>query len=179
MTLKKITVTKEIWEKLTKIKKILQETQKEQEIGWDNVFLMFLKNYEISKKREELLAIPTKIHNNSISSKSDQKLDPRLGIPPMPKKKPIKVNINKKQMRILAKKETKSTKYILIECNMCGSKPILMPVPKKLVLESKDPVVDVSYVHGNPEHVIVAQLDHDFQVRRRRVSQVVYEKDYS
>ncbi|MCF2139021.1 MAG: hypothetical protein K9W44_03080 [Candidatus Lokiarchaeota archaeon] len=179
MTLKKITVTKEIWEKLTEIKKDLQETQKEQEIGWDNVFIMFLKNYEISKEKEELLAIPTKLNNNSISSKSNQKLDPTLGIPPAPKKKPIKVDIDKKQMRILAKKETKSIKYILIECNMCGSKPILMPVPKKLVLESKDPVVDISYVHGNPEHVIVAQLDHDFQVRRRRVSQVVYEKDYS
>ena len=51
MTLKKITVTKEIWEKLTEIKKDLQETQKDQEIGWDNVFIMFLKNYEISTSR--------------------------------------------------------------------------------------------------------------------------------
>ncbi len=38
-----------------------------------------------------------------------------------------------------------------------------MPVPKKLVLDAKEPVVDVSYVHGDPQHVVVAQLDHDFQ----------------
>ena len=54
----------------------------------------------------------------------------------------------------------------------------MMPVPKDLVLTASEPVVDVSYIHGDPEHVLVAQLDHDFQVRRRRASWVVYEKDY-
>ena len=54
----------------------------------------------------------------------------------------------------------------------------MMPVPKSLVLDASEPVVDVTYAHGDPEHVVVAQLDHDFQVRRRRASHIVYEKDY-
>ena len=101
-----------------------------------------------------------------------------LHIPTAPKKKPISIEITPEEMKILASKETQDTKYILIECQICGSKPIMMPVPKKLVLEAKEPVVDVSYVHGNPKHVIVAQLDHDFQVRRRRASWVVFEEDF-
>ncbi len=54
----------------------------------------------------------------------------------------------------------------------------MMPVPKKEILNAKEPVVDIAYTHGTPEHVVVAQLDHDFQVRRRRACEVVYEKDY-
>lgn len=122
----------------------------------------------------------TKINAPKVPSKiSPPALNPSaLHIPPAPKKKPVKLEIDKDDLERLSKRETAETKYILIECQFCGSKPIMMPVPKRTVLESQDPVVDISYVHGEPEHVIVAQLDHDFQVRRRRASWVVFEKDY-
>jgi hypothetical protein len=101
-----------------------------------------------------------------------------LGIPTVPKKKPIVIQADMKKMEDLSKKETPETKYILIECAICGAEPIVMPVPKKLVKDASEPVVDVTYCHGNPAHVIVAQLDHDFQVRRQRASWIVFEKDY-
>ncbi len=103
--------------------------------------------------------------------------DEDLGIPPAPMKKAIKLDVDQKKIKELAKKETKDTKFILIECDICGHPPIQMPVPKKLIKNAKEPVVDVSYVHGDPQHVVVAQLDHDYQVRRRRASWVVFEKE--
>lgn len=179
----KIKVSAEIMRKLEDFMGYLQEELK-QDVNWDDLFAFFINEHEVNKnKLKKVLTPPHKIdlpnsnlNQNSLSSSGMH--DPSLGIPPAPKKKPIQVDINKKDMQLLAKKETKDTKFILIECRFCGTKPIIMPVPKKLVLEAAEPVVDISYVHGNPEHVIVAQLDHDFQVRRRRVSRVVYEKNY-
>ena len=54
-----------------------------------------------------------------------------------------------------------------------------MPVPRKFIQESSLPVTDVTYIHGNPHHALTAQLDKDYAVRRRRASQIVYEKDYA
>jgi hypothetical protein len=128
------------------------------------------------------IAIPTLKGNKPPAGKKgkdysvDEDFD--LGIPAAPKKKPIILKIDNKKLQDLAKKETKATKFILIECQICGSEPIMMPVPQKLVLDAKEPVVDVTFIHGDPEHVVVAQLDHDFQVRRRRASWIVYEKDF-
>lgn len=126
------------------------------------------------------LTIPTPtVKNPGINTNSIQneliESDMDLNIPLPPKKKPIQLSSDMQMLSDLAKKDTPETKYILIECPICGEKPIMMPVPKKYVLESKEPVVDVSYIHGNPKHSIVAQLDHDFQVRRRRASQIVFE----
>ena len=98
--------------------------------------------------------------------------DKDLGIPQVPRKKPVVV----KQQGMI-RKDTDSTKFVLIECQIC-KKTITMPVPRKIIQESPLPVTDVTYIHGNPEHAIVAQLDRDFAVRRRRASVIVYEKDY-
>jgi hypothetical protein len=96
-----------------------------------------------------------------------------LGIPEVPMKKAI---IVKKGATL--RKDTEETKFVLIECQICD-KTINMPVPRKLILESPLPVTDVTYIHGNPEHALTAQLDKDFAVRRRRASFIVYERDYS
>lgn len=125
------------------------------------------------------LTIPTPsikspgVNMDSIKNEIIDDMD--LNIPLPPKKKPIQISSDLQMLDELAKKDTPETKYILIECPMCGEKPIMMPVPKKYVLDAKEPVVEVSYIHGNPKHSIVAQLDHDFQVRRRRSSQIVFE----
>ncbi|MHA1777644.1 MAG: hypothetical protein DRO88_07270 [Promethearchaeia archaeon] len=180
---KKISVSTSVWERLEDFKLKLQN-KLQQQVNWDEVFTFFLnENYFSKNKTKSIIKPHTQIKTptslpNSKQTNTRPLYDQTLGIPPAPKKKPIQVNLNKKDMKLLAKKETKETKYILIECKLCGTKPIIMPIPKKIVLEAHEPVVDISYIHGNPEHVIVAQLDHDFQVRRRRVSQVVYEKDY-
>lgn len=104
--------------------------------------------------------------------------DPDLGIPTVPRKKAITISADMKKLEELAKRETAETKFILIECAICGAQPIIMPVPKHLVLNASEPVVDVTYCHGEKKHVIVAQLDHDFQVRRQRASWIVFEENF-
>ena len=99
--------------------------------------------------------------------------DKDLGIPEVPMKKAIVI---KKGGNI--RKDTQETKFVLIECQICNT-TISMPVPRKIIRESKLPVTDVTYIHGHPEHAITAQLDKDFAVRRRRASVVVYERDYT
>lgn len=97
--------------------------------------------------------------------------DKDLGIPDIPMKKAIVVK--KGNIR----KDTAETKFVLIDCQICN-KTISMPVPRKILQESSLPVTDVTYIHGNPQHALTAQIDKDYAVRRRRVSQVVFERDY-
>ena len=190
MTNKTISIPIEIWDKIKKIKDNLTQNS-EIPIHWRETWKYIIETYEKGVSSSKNTLPPPK--TPSLSKKSNMKqlsgtkkaktpnIDMNeidLSIPPPPMKKPVKIKINSKQLGELAKKETKETKYILIECQICGNTPIMMPVPKDLVLNASEPVVDISYVHGDPEHVLVAQLDHDFQVRRRRASWVVYEKDY-
>ncbi len=66
--------------------------------------------------------------------------------------------------------------HVLVECELCGG-VIKMPVPTNIVKDSKLPVVPVTYVHGEPgiRHPVLVYLDHDFQVRRTRLSFLVEE----
>ncbi len=138
-----------------------------------------LKAPKIPPKKIEAPKIPPQGGDAGNKSKKPTELeaaDNDLNIPSVPMKDPIKFKASKKQLKEMEEKETEDIKYILIECQICGDRPISMPVPKKLVEEAKVPVVDVSYVHGDPKHVVVAQLDHDYQVRRRRASRVIFEE---
>ena len=183
---KSIYVKDEIWARLNQVKLKIQK-QTGIPIHWNDAIEHVLKIYEISiKNKTEIPPSPVsppglpKMNRKGLApKKSRKKLSAGdLGIPLPPKKKAIKIEMSTGQLNKLSRKETTETKFILIECQICGSRPIMMPVPKHLVLDAKEPVVDVSYIHGDPTHVLVAQLDHDFQVRRRRASWVVYEKDY-
>lgn len=111
----------------------------------------------------------------SVSEFGEESID--LNIPPPPKKKAMTITADMKTMQDLASRETAEMKYILIECSICGLAPIAMPVIKKYVLDAKEPVVEITYIHGNPKHAIVAQLDHDFQVRRNRPSKAIFEDE--
>ncbi|OLS12034.1 MAG: hypothetical protein RBG13Loki_4378 [Promethearchaeota archaeon CR_4] len=66
--------------------------------------------------------------------------------------------------------------HVLVECELCGG-VIKMPVPTAYVVNSKLPVVPITYTHGQfgIRHALLAHLDHDFQVRRTRVSYLVEE----
>lgn len=189
MANKTITIPLEIWVKMKDIKENLNQNSKNP-VHWRETWKHILKTYEQELEKTKKIIPPSpKLPKQQKTLKAISgskkikipKIDMNeidLSIPPPPMKKAIKIKLDSKQLRDLAKKETEETKYILIECQICGDAPIMMPVPKTLVLDASEPVVDVSYIHGDPEHVLVAQLDHDFQVRRRRASWIVYEKDY-
>ncbi len=189
MANKTITIPLEIWVKMKDIKEILNKNS-DSAVHWRETWKHVLQIYEkgletpqkiippspkLPKPQKTLKTISGSMKLKKVKIDMDE-ID--LSIPPPPIRKAIKIKLDSKQLGELAKKETEETKYILIECQICGDAPIMMPVPKTLVLNASEPVVDVSYIHGDPEHVLVAQLDHDFQVRRRRTSWVVYEKDY-
>ncbi len=184
---KTLSVKDAIWDRLNHVKLQMQK-ETDVPIHWNDTIEHILKVYENSNKgTSKTLPSPVSPPKGSrkMKGKSITKKGPRvkltaedLGIPPPPKKKAIKIETSVGQLKKLSRKETAETKFILIECQICGNKPIMMPVPKHLVLDAKEPVVDISYIHGDPTHVLVAQLDHDFQVRRRRASWVVYEKDF-
>jgi hypothetical protein len=178
MRKKTIKIDKDIWDQLENLQKLLNKND-QQDISLEDLLRISLLHFEEAfikkskpKPKRKKLGVP----DRPKMVKSDIPTD--LAIPPIPKKKPIKLDVNQTELAELTKKETEEIKFILIECQICGSKPISMPVPKDKILKSDQPVVDISYVHGNPEHVIVAQLDHDFQVRRRRASWVLFEKDF-
>ncbi|UYP46363.1 hypothetical protein NEF87_002648 [Candidatus Lokiarchaeum ossiferum] len=205
MSKKTISINSVLWKRMNALKNELNENSKKV-YHWNDTIEHILNHYTNNKEqlKEKKNAIPTP-PQKSIRKPSKPSLPPlnisipapklpnltkkgknpimskenlNLSIPAPPKKKAIVLDVSPEKLEELAKKETKDTRYIMIECQICGNIPILMPVPKALVLDAKEPVVDVSYIHGDPQHVIVAQLDHDFQVRRRRASWVVYEKDY-
>ena len=107
--------------------------------------------------------------------------DMELGIPSIPvapkKREKITVDSPGLSTDILNKiKEIESEKVevVLVNCDRCGV-VIPVPVPKKAVLESELPVVPISYVHSHEEdqHCITIHVDHDFDIRRQRISDVV------
>jgi hypothetical protein len=105
--------------------------------------------------------------------------DEMLNIPPPPMKKAINAKINELDLDIpnmdeIMKKDTDEIKHILVE-DTIDNKNIIVPVPRELVLNAKEPVVEITYITGDPKHAVVIQVDHDFQVRRRRASQVIFE----
>ncbi|MFX1455393.1 MAG: hypothetical protein ACFFDB_08455 [Promethearchaeota archaeon] len=76
--------------------------------------------------------------------------------------------------------EAPDVKVVLVNCERCKA-VIPIPVPKNLVLESELPIVPISFVHNNLEckdkHCITIHLDHDFDIRRQRLSDVVISQD--
>jgi hypothetical protein len=80
----------------------------------------------------------------------------------------------------MKKIESPDIKVVLVNCERCKA-VIPIPIPKKAVLESELPVVPISYVHKNLEkkdqHCLTIHLDHDFDIRRQRLSDVVISSD--
>lgn len=101
-------------------------------------------------------------------------VDEDLGIPKVPMKKAVKINIKDIDSEIEIKDEDPNIKIILSECQICKN-IIKVPVPKKEVENSTLPVVEIAYIHGSPPHSLVVQLDHDFAVRRNRAGSVIFQ----
>ena len=77
----------------------------------------------------------------------------------------------------MKKLESAKNKVVLVNCERC-KEIIAVPIPKNFVLKSELPVVPISYVHKNSKkkdlHCITLHLDHDFDIRRQRISDVVF-----
>ena len=109
--------------------------------------------------------------------------DKELGIPSIPDapKKREKITIDSPGLSTeliekMKEMETKTNQVVLVNCERC-KEVIPVPVAKDPVLKSKLPVVPISYIHknskGKDEHCITIHIDHDFDIRRQRISDVI------
>jgi len=109
--------------------------------------------------------------------------DLSLGIPTIPDAPPKKLKITVDSPGLstgliekMKTMESKTAKVVLVNCERCKD-VIPVPVPINAVKKSRIPVVPISYVHKNPkdkdQHCITIYLDHDFDIRRQRNSDVV------
>jgi len=110
--------------------------------------------------------------------------DVELGIPLVPEspKKKNKLTVNSPGLSAdllqkLKRLESDKIKVVLVNCERC-KEIIPVPIPKYYVIKSDLPVVPISYVHSNSQmkdqHCITLHLDHDFDIRRQRISDVVF-----
>ncbi|MFX1569795.1 MAG: hypothetical protein ACFFCV_15685 [Promethearchaeota archaeon] len=135
-----------------------------------------LKNETTSKTKED----ETK---TEYLSKVDQELDVPT-VPEAPKKQEKLTLVTSKLsgdvLERMKKIESPDIKVVLVNCERCKA-VIPVPIPKKAVLESELPVVPISYVHKNlqkeDQHCLTIHLDHDFDIRRQRLSDVVISSD--
>jgi len=155
---------------------ILPSEQKSEE---SSKLQSLIKSIAPSKKNEK--GKKKKVKEKSLESLGDEKIDLEIPeVPIAPPKQIIKLDSPKVSPELLnkiTKGETKEIKFVLVKCDRCNE-IIAFPILKKKVLESKLPVVPISYIHGKGKkrHCLTAHIDHDFDVRRRRVSDVVFEE---
>ncbi|MFX0035854.1 MAG: hypothetical protein ACFE9I_09480 [Candidatus Hermodarchaeota archaeon] len=129
---------------------------------------------ELSSQKEEEI-------NESYLSDEDLELDIPL-VPEAPKKKNKldTSNLSTDVLERMKKIESPEVKVVLVNCERCRA-VIPVPIPKKSVLNSDLPVVPISYVHKNlqneDQHCLTIHLDHDFDIRRQRISDVVISSD--
>ncbi|MFX0141237.1 MAG: hypothetical protein ACFFDN_46790 [Candidatus Hodarchaeota archaeon] len=116
---------------------------------------------------------------NNYLSKDDLDLNIPI-IPEKPKMRNAKTldssDISDDTLVDISKHQAQNKKVILVNCERC-KKVIPVPIPENLVLTSDLPVVPLSYVHMNREkkdqHCITIYIDHDFDIRRQRISDVI------
>lgn len=144
-------------------------------------FLHFIFPLKFPIKLEIKIPSKSNLENEEIeySSENDMKLEIPL-VPEAPKKKEKisldSPNLTPDVLERIKKIESPEMKVVLVNCERCKA-IIPIPVPKKAVLESELPVVPISYVHKNlqniDQHCITIYVDHDFDIRRQRISDVV------
>ena len=137
---------------------------------------------EFSKEQsnEEKKSFSKKKENVDTSTVEDVELGIPL-VPESPKKKnQLTVNspgLSADLLQKLKRLESDKIKVVLVNCERCRE-IIPVPIPKNFVLKSDLPVVPITYVHSNSQlkdqHCITLHLDHDFDIRRQRISDVVF-----
>lgn len=141
------------------------------------------KDQATSKRKEQLKEVKAKKGSGKQDKKSfstEEELDIPL-VPESPKQKD-KITINSPGLSpdlVTKMKKLGSGKneVVLVNCERC-KEIIAVPIPRAFVLKSELPIVPVSYVHKNSkkkdQHCITLHLDHDFDIRRQRISDVVF-----
>ena len=132
-----------------------------------------LKNLKSEKVKEDL------------KDKSRENMDLNIpAIPEAPKKKdritPNSPGISTDLLSKIKKLEQKNIKVVLVNCERC-KEVIPVPVPKNCIKKSELPLVPISFIHKNSKrkdlHCITLYLDHDFDIRRQRISDVILDLD--
>ncbi len=143
------------------------------------------KNQATSKSKDNSKDVktkkePVKKGEKSFSTEEDFELDIPL-VPESPKQKD-KITVNSPGLSPdlvtkMKKLASKKNEVVLVNCERC-KEIIAVPIPRAFVLKSELPIVPVSYVHKNShkkdEHCITLHIDHDFDIRRQRISDVVF-----
>ena len=120
-----------------------------------------------------------------LKDKSKENMDLNIpAIPEAPKKKdritPNSPGISTDLLSKIKKLEQKNIKVVLVNCERC-KEVIPVPVPKNCIKKSELPLVPISFIHKNSKrkdlHCITIHLDHDFDIRRQRISDVILDLD--
>jgi hypothetical protein len=135
-----------------------------------------IKNATTSSKKEEM-------SDSDYLTKEYLKLEIPV-VPEAPKKKEKLTldtsNLSNDVLERMKKFKSPDIKVVLVNCERCKA-VIPVPVPKRSILDSNLPVVPISYVHKNlqneDQHCLTIHLDHDFDIRRQRLSDVVIASD--
>jgi len=142
-------------------------------------------NSKFPKKKDEKKSVIKKKKNIDKSNLDFSTVEEvELGIPLVPEspKKKNKLTINSPGLSAdllqkLKRLESDNIKVVLVNCERCRE-IIPIPIPKNYIIKSDLPVVPISYVHSNSQtkdqHCITLHLDHDFDIRRQRISDVVF-----
>jgi len=127
---------------------------------------------EKSKPSEE----PEKTEQSKQSIKDDL-LIPDIPPPKVAKKKKLSSPVLEAKIFSDLKFDQITHQLVIIECDRCGG-PISVPVERNMILGSPEPVVEFVYIHGKPKHCLIAQLDRNFNERRRRTADLIDEDDF-
>ncbi|MFX1322581.1 MAG: hypothetical protein ACFFAQ_13165 [Promethearchaeota archaeon] len=139
------------------------------------------------KKMKNLFAKKKKPKNQHGSIYYPSEEDVELQIPTIPEAPKQKEkfaldspDITPDVLERIRKVESPDTRVVLVNCERCKA-VIPIPILKRMVLSSNLPVVPVSYVHMNlqnkDQHCITVHIDHDFDIRRQRISDVILSSD--
>lgn len=139
------------------------------------------------KKMKNLFAKKPKPKNQNGSIDYPSEEDVELQIPTIPEAPKQKEkfaldspDLSPDVLERIKKVESPDKKVVLVNCERCKA-VIPIPIPKRMVLSSNLPIVPISYVHMNlqnkDQHCITVYIDHDFDIRRQRISDIILSSD--
>lgn len=141
-------------------------------------YLKKMKNLFVKKPKP-------KTQDESIDYPSEEDVELQIPtIPEAPKQKEKfaldSPDLSPDVLERIKKVESPDKKVVLVNCERCKA-VIPIPIPKRMVLSSNLAIVPISYVHMNlqnkDQHCITVHIDHDFDIRRQRISDVILSSD--
>jgi len=116
---------------------------------------------------------------------SEEDMELEIPVIPVAPKKKVELtldasNLSNDVLERIKVVKSPNTKVVLVNCDRCKA-IIPVPIPMNYVSSSELPVVPVSFIHKNlqnkDQHCITIHLDHDFDIRRQRISDVILSSD--